>query len=638
MFEFIRSHTRLMLGFMLLLIVPSFVFFGVQGYSRFTDGSNADVAKVAGQGITQAEWDNALRRYADRVRQQSPTVDPRLLDSPEVRKDVLESLVRDRVLMVAADKLQLYPTAPRMLRLFDSDPQYAGLRGADGRLSRELLASQGMTPEIFDQRLRQELAARQVLDGLNQTVRPAPVIADTALDALLQRRELQMELFDPATLRDKVQVSDEQIDAYYKAHQQQFAAPERATIQYVVLDLPTLARGIQLSEADERKFYAENASRYTAPEERRASHILVKAESGLPAADKDKARAKAEALLAQVRKSPESFADLARKNSDDPGSAERGGDLDFSGRGAMVKPFEDAVYGLKLGEISGIVETDFGFHIIQLNAVRGGQEKPFETVRPEIETEMRRAAAQRRWAEAAEQFTNTVYEQSDSLQPVIDKLKLEPKTATVTRTPAPGATGPLASAKLLDEVFGNDALRNKRNVDAVETGPNQLVSARVLEHQPAHTLTLAEVKEPVRDAVAQIETAALARKLGQERLKAVQADAAATLPKSLTVSRAQPQGLPKPVLDAALNLDSAKLPAATGIDLGQQGYVVVRVQKVLSREPAAEGVEGLRGQYAQAWGAAEADAYLDALKKRYKAEVTVKPGVTASAASAAVER
>ncbi len=638
MFEFIRTHTRLVLGFMLLLIVPSFIFFGVQGYSRFTDGSNADVAKVAGQGISRAEWDNAMRRYADRVRQQSPTVDAKLLDSPQVRKDVLEALVRDRVLLVAADKLQLYPTAPRMVRLFDSDPQFAGLRGPDGRISRDLLASQGMTPELFDQRLRQELASRQVLEGLTQTVHPAPVLANTALDALLQRRELQIERFDPATLRDKVQASDAQIDAYYQAHQAAFAAPEQATIQYVVLDLAALGKGVQITEADERKFYAENQSRYTAPEERRASHILVKAEAGMPAAEKAKARAKAEALLAQVRKSPESFAEVARKNSDDPGSAARGGDLDFSSRGAMVKPFEDAVYALKPGEISGIVETDFGYHIIQLNAVRGGQAKPFETVRPEIDAELRRSAAQRRWAEAADQFTNTVYEQSDSLQPVIDKLKLEAKTATVTRLPAPGATGPLASPKLLNEIFGSDALRNKRNADAVETGPNQLVSARVTNYQPAHTLTLAEVKDRVRDAVLTSESAALARKLGEARLKALQANPSESLPISLTVSRAQPQGLARPVLEAALNADSAKLPAATGVDLGTQGYVVLRVLKVLPREASPEADEGLRRQYAQTWATLESDAYLDALKKRYKAEITVKPAAFAAAASAGTER
>ena len=165
-----------------------------------------------------------------------------------------------------------------------------------------------MTPESFDQRLRQELASRQVLSGLTQTAHPAPVVANAALDALLQRRELQIQRFDPASLRDKVKASDQQIEAYYKAHQQEFAAPEQATIQYVVLDLAALGKGVQISEADERRFYAENASRYTTPEERRASHILVKAEAGIPAPERAKARAKAEDLLAQVRKAPQSFA------------------------------------------------------------------------------------------------------------------------------------------------------------------------------------------------------------------------------------------------------------------------------------------------------------------------------------------
>ena len=157
----------------------------------------------------------------------------------------------------------------------------------------------------------------------------------------------------------------------------------------------------------------------------------------MPAAERQKASAKAEALLEQVRKSPAQFAELAKKNSDDPGSAERGGDLDFFGRGAMVKPFEDAVFAMKPGEISNVVETEFGFHIIQLTAQRGGEKKSFDSVRAEIEDEVSKQLAQKRYAEAAEQFTNTVYEQSDSLQPVIDKLKLEKRTATVQRTPAP---------------------------------------------------------------------------------------------------------------------------------------------------------------------------------------------------------
>lgn len=633
MFEFIRTHTRLLLGFMLLLIIPSFIFFGVQGYAGFGDAANADVAKVAGQGITRAELDNAVRRYADRVRQEQPTADPAQLDSPQVRREVLDSLVRDRTLLAAADKMQLYPSPSRMVRLFDSDPQFVGLRGPDGRLSRELLAAQGMSPELFDQRLRQEFASRQVINGVVESVQPPPAVVNAALDPLLQRRELQIQRFEPAAYRDRVQATEADIEAYYKANTAQFQAPERATIEYVVLDLDTIAKGINVTEADERRFYTENASRYTAPEERRASHILIKAEPDAAPAERNAARAKAEALLAQVKATPAKFAELARQNSSDTGSAAAGGDLDFMRRGMTVKPFEEAMFSLKPGEISAVVESDFGFHIIQLTDVRGGQAKPFDTVRPEIAAELRRSQAQRRWAEAAEQFTNTVYEQSDSLQPVIDKLKLEAKTASVTRNPLPGVSGPLSSAKLHDEIFSNDVLRNKRNADAVETAANQLVSARVIEHSPARTLALTEVAELVRTAVLQRESTALALKQGQQRLAALSVNPAEALPETLIVSRAQPQGLQRRVLDAALGVDASKLPAATGVDLGPQGYALLRVLKVLPREPVPGGEEGLMRQYARTWAAAESAAYLDSLKQRFKAQVTASPAALAGPAT-----
>ena len=128
MFDFVRNNTRLALGFMLLLIIPSFVFFGVQGYSRFTDATGPAVAKVDGQSITRAEWEDATKRYLDQARRQSPNIDIAKLDTPQLRRDVLDGLVRERVLTAAATQLHLFPTNARMARLFDSDPQFAGLR------------------------------------------------------------------------------------------------------------------------------------------------------------------------------------------------------------------------------------------------------------------------------------------------------------------------------------------------------------------------------------------------------------------------------------------------------------------------------------------------------------------------------
>lgn len=631
MFDFVRQHSRLMLGLIVLLIIPSFVFFGIDGYSRMSEGGNATVAKVDGKSVTQAEWDLAHRRAVENMRQRMPGADASIFDSPLAKQQSLDALVRERVLLAAANSAHLFPTDERLQRLFVTDPQFAALRNPDGSVRKELLAAQGMSSEMFAQQLRTEYGMQQVMGGVaRSTVAPAAV-ADAGLNALLQQREVQVERFDAAVYRAKVAPTDAELEAWHKANASQFRAPEQASIEYVVLDVAVLAKDVTVPEADLQRYYEENASRYTVAEERRARHILIKAEKEAPAADRAKAKARAEELLAQARAKPAEFAALAKANSQDEGSAAQGGDLDFFGRGAMVKPFEDAVYAMKPGEISPVIETDFGYHIIQFTEQRGGQKKAFAEVRPEIEAEVRKSLAQRKYAEAAEQFSNMVYEQPDSLQPVIDKFKLEKRTGSVQRQPVPGTEGALASAKLLEAVFKEDTLRNKRNTDAVEVGTSQLAAARVVSYQPERTLPLAEVKPLVQARVAAEQAAALARKDGEQRLAEAKAKADLVLPLTATVSRAQLQTLPRAVVEAALKANPDQLPATLGVDLGTEGYAVLRVAKVLPRDPAAGGGEtALRQQFAQALSTAETQAFYEALKKRYKVSVTA-PAPAASA-------
>jgi peptidyl-prolyl cis-trans isomerase D len=635
MFDFVRNHTKWIMFFLVVLIIPSFVFFGVQGYTQFGSAENATVAKVDGQKITQGEWDLAHQRRIEQLRQQNPGIDAKLLDAPELKRETLEQLVRERVLFTAAARQHLTVSDDRLQRELFEVPQLAALKRPDGSIDvpayKALLEAQGMTPEIFEARVRQQATLAQVTGNIEGSALASQAAARAVLDALLQRREVQLRRFDVKDYLAKVNPTDAELAAYHQAHQEQFRTTEQARIEYVALELDSLVAGITVSPDDLRKYYDENLSRYTSAEERRASHILVKADKDMPADQRAKAKAKAEGLLAELRKNPGAFADLAKKNSDDPGSGERGGDLDFFGRGAMVKPFEDAVYAMKQGEISNLVESDFGFHIIRLDGVRGGDRKPFDAVRAEIETQVKRQLAQAKYAEAAEQFGNTVYEQSDSLQPVIDRLKLNKQTATVARAPTPSASGVLASAKLLDAVFADDTLRNKRNTEAVETAPNQLVSARVVEHLPARVLPLAEVKEVVRERVRQQQALALARKDGEALLAQVRQAADGTaLPAAITVSRADPQNVSPALLDGVLRADTSKLPVVVGIDDGQQGYVVARITAV--QPPAAQAPElaALSPRIAQAWARAETQAYYDALKVRYKVEL--KP--PASAASA----
>ncbi|OYT99401.1 MAG: peptidylprolyl isomerase [Burkholderiales bacterium PBB1] len=628
MFDFFRKHMRLFQFALVVLIVPSFVFLGVQGYHGMGEGARLSVAKVAGHSITQAEWDESHREQVERVRRQNPEVDPKLFDSPQARQQTLDLLIRQRVMLATAEQLHLTTTDDRLQRLFATDPQFASIRNPDGSVNKDLLAAQGMSSDMFARRLRQDLSVNQVLLGVSATGFPSAAAADQTLDAFFQQREVVLQRFEASSYASRLQPTEADLEAYYKdpVHAPQFQAPEQASIEYVVLDLDAMGQQITISEEDLSRYYTENAARYTTPEERRASHILIAADKSLPAAEREKAKAKAEALLAELAKNPDGFAELARKNSQDPGSAVKGGDLDFFGRGAMVKPFEDVAYGLKVGETSGVVETDFGYHIIRLTDKRGGDKRSFDSVRSEIETEVRRQLAQQKFSEAAADFTNMVYEQSDSLKPVLDKYKLVLKTAQgVTRLPAPGAAGPLASTKFLDALFSNDVLRNKRNTDAVETAANQLVSGRVVQYEAAHARPLAEVRDQVRARVVGTQAAALAQAEGKARLAALQQTPQTDMGiEPRRISRLQTQELGKAITSAVLGVDPKTLPALVGIDLGPEGYAVAKVQKVIGRDPVVADAAEARAQYQQAWADAETQAYYSALKVRLKVQIDAK--------------
>jgi len=392
-----------------------------------------------------------------------------------------------------------------------------------------------------------------------------------------------------------------------------------------VLDLDSVRASITLGEDDLRTYYKENVARMTAKEERRASHILVNAPKDASAADREKAKARATELLAQVRKAPGTFAEVAKKSSDDKGSAPAGGDLNFFARGAMVKPFEEAAFALKKGEISDLVETEFGYHIIQLTDIKTPRQPTFEELRPTMEAELKQQQAQRKFAEVAEAFTNGVYEQADSLQPVADKLKLKIQTAKgVTRTPAAGAKGPLANAKFLEALFATDSLQNKRNTEAVEVGPSQMAAGRVTTYTPALTLPYDEVKARVRTLYVAEKSAELARKEGEAKLNAWKAapSSATGLAAATEVSREQTQNLPRALIDAALRAPSEALPGWTGVDLGAAGYAVVKVNRVVPRQaPDAQRAHQERQQYVQWLATAEGLAYYELLKQRFKVQI-----------------
>jgi peptidyl-prolyl cis-trans isomerase D len=627
MFDFVRKHNKIMQVLLFLLVFPSFVLVGINGYERMREKGDA-VAKVDGHGILQGDWDNAHKQEVERIRTQMPGVDPKLLDSPQLKYATLERLVRDRVVAAAAEKARITASDSAVAR--ELQQVLAPLKGPDGKIDmakyRQVVGARGMSPEMYEESLRADLTARQVMLGVISTTFATNAQAAPTLNSFFDRREIQVARFDAAAYAGRVNPNDADIEAYYKAHPGEFVAPERATVEYLVLDIESVKKGIAVNEGDLKTYYEQNISKYGQPEQRRASHILVAVAANAPAADKQKAKAKAQELLAQARKNPEGFAELARKNSDDKGSAANGGDLDWQTRGAFVKPVEDAMFALKKGDISDVVESEFGYHVIKLNDIREAKQKTFEEVRPELEAQMKQQQAQRKYAESADTFSNSVYEQSDSLKPAADKLKLQVQTAqNVQRTPANGATGVLANPRFLAALFSADSLEKKRNTEAVEIAPNTLVSGRIAQYQAAQTLPLAEVKDRVRERVVAVKSAELAKKDGMEKLAAWKAKPAeAQVGAAEMVSRDQPPKQPPQVVEAALRADPSALPAFAGVELGDAGYAVVKVNKIVPRDaPPADAARQEREQYERWWASSEGLAYYNLLKTRFKVQMLV---------------
>lgn len=633
MFEFIRTHRRLMQFLLLLIILPSFAFVGLESYTSMGDASNT-VAKVGGQTITQPEWDAAQREQMERFRQMfGEQFDAKMFDTPEAKQEVLNNLIAQRVLAEEAKRSKLSVSDQSLQQTIIN---MGGLTTADGKFDVEryktILAAQGMSPTTYEARLRQELTSQQVNAAIQSTAFAPDSLAKRLSELGEQEREVQQLAFRASDYVSQVKVTDDMLKSYYEKSNQ-FNVPEQVKAEYVVLTADPLASQINVSDADIKSYYEQNSKQYGTEEQRRASHILIGVNKDASDADKAAAKAKAEKLLASLRKNPAEFAKLAKENSVDTGSAERGGDLGFFGKGTMVKSFEDAAYKLKQDEVSDLVQSDYGFHIIKVTAIKPAAIKPLEQVKNEIASDIRKQLVVKKYTETADVFNNTVYEQADSLKAVADKLKLKIETTgTLTRqvNPAVAPTAPYNNQKFLTALFSDESLKNKRNTEAVEVAPNTLIAGRVIEYKPATKRPFDEVKAQVQERVIQTEAHALAKKAGEAKLSALkEKDDASGFSATQVVSRAKSQGLNPAVFLAVMKADTSKLPSYVGLE-APQGYAVLRVIRVVQPtnvDTAKRQAE--HQQIAAALAQQETHAYIEALKKKAKVEIK-KPAVEKS--------
>jgi peptidyl-prolyl cis-trans isomerase D len=612
--------------FLTLLVFPSFVATGIYGYNRFMSAEEA-VAKIGGEVISPQQFEVAHRERLDQVRQAvGENFDPALFDTPAAREASLNSMLGDRALRREAMDSHVMIGADRLRQVIASVPAFQ----EDGKFSysryKTVLGAQGMSEAMFEQRVREDLARQTLLDGVARSAIVPSALSERLAALVQETRTVRERRFRPEDFVARVNVGDDAIKGYYEANRAQFETKESIDVQLLALTLDDVARQISVPPAELQSYYEQNKASFTEPEQRRASHILLTVGEGGSAKDKDGARKLAQELLARIKARPDDFAKLAQEYSKDPGSAAKGGDLGFFGRGMMVKPFEEAAFGLKPGDTSDIVESDFGLHLIRVTEIKGGAVAPFEQVKGKIEATFRQQQAQKKFAEAAEQFTNIVYEQSDSLQPAADKLGLKIQTiANVTRDGVPrGAPGAaLLPAAAVQALFADDALGKKRNIAAVEAGGGTLVSARVVEHRPARLRPLEEVSPQIRERLVREQAARLAREAAAaaaEALRKTPAEAGFSPPR--TVSRGQAEGLGPDALREVMRVPAGNLPAFVVADspMGAQSVFWV----LDSRQPEKSDPQALsqvRRGVEQQQAAADDQAYVAELKRKYKAQV-----------------
>jgi len=576
-------------------ITIPFALWGIGSY--FENKKNPPVAEVNGDDISADTLQQALDSQRRALRETlGKNLDPAMLDSPQLREQVLEGLIRRMLLTQDVDQQGYRISNEQLNELVRSTPQFQ----RNGRFAPDLyertLRNAGFRPGEFEDHLRQQNTVAQLRNGFVESAFvPHTEIARIAR-LLDQKRRFEYAVIDHNRFLGQVTVGDDEIEKYYRDNSDRYRVTEQVKIDYVMLTVRDLARDITPTEDEIRKAYAEASARYVEPEMRRARHILVKIDNPDDPKAVAAAESRARELVAKARGGAD-FAQLARENSADTLTAGKGGDLGLLPRGVLETAFDDVLFSMKPGAVSDPVRTSFGIHVIKLDAVQSEKRKELASVRGEIVADLRRRAAEAKFVERTETFSDLAYEHPDSLTPVAESLGLQVQHSGWFGRH--GGDGIAANPKVVSAAFGDEVLKDGLNSHTIDLDNDSLVVLRVAEHRKPELRPLAEVRGAIEAQLRNGKAAAEAKRLGEKLVgelgggtgwQSVLAAQGLKVETTPLLGRSGADNIPPQVVSAVFRLPRPAEGKGSfgGEDLGGKGYALLHLVEVVDGSGAGD--------------------------------------------------
>lgn len=592
MLQAIRDRAQGWVAYAIVILISiPFALWGIQEYMG--GGSDPVVAKVGDVEITQTSLERSLNNYRVNLRQQFGGQMPSFIDDEMLRQQVMNEMIQDALLGQQVGTLniragdEMVREQIRAMEVFQRDGAF------DKEEYERVMRASGRDVNAFTENLRMSLGTNL----LTNAIAASEFVTDAELDDLIRRKNQQRLVswlvVDAESSKGQGAVADSAVEAYYNEHRQEFVRPERVKLEYVELNLAALADGIEVDEEQLRSIYEKRRNEFIRPESRDVRHILIK--TGTDVSDDD-ARAKAQQLRDQIIAGAD-FAELAREHSEDKGSAASGGDLGQVERGMMVKPFEDAAFALQPGQLSELVRSRFGYHLIEVTSIEGGELQPFDEVRQKLADELKKEEADALLGEKYDQLAELSYADPGTLQTTSEAVGVALQQSDWV--PRSGASGKFAAAKIIEAAFSDDVLNAGRNSDVLELEDDNYMVLRVTNHEAESIKPLAEVSAEIRSLLEKQHTVELTQKRATELLQQLQNQGAGIaeiavaqslqLEADKTLSRSGNAQIDPLIVNAAFTMVR---PEAGGVSFGkvqlESGDVaVIGLSAVTDGDPAA---------------------------------------------------